>query len=176
MSGSIIFGIIFIFIGITLIAKVFFKVDFPVFKILFALFFVYIGFKILFGSFSSIKSSGDGSNAIFSETVINGNIEDGGEYNAIFGKIKLDLRDIELQSGVTKISINSVFGGAEIILDKNTPLKIKSDVVFGEIRLPEGKSGGFGTSGYKSPDYEKEDKQLYLELNAVFGGIEVRSY
>ena len=176
MSGSIIVGIIFIFIGISFIAKVFFKIDFPVFKILIALFFIYLGFKMLFGSFGSVHIGSGSNNAIFSETVINGNIDDGGEYNAIFGKVRVDLRDIQLQPGITKIQVNAVFGGAEVLLDKNTPVKIKSDVVFGGVNLPDGKSGGFGTSGFKSPEYDSGEKQLYIEANAVFGGVEIHRY
>jgi predicted membrane protein len=176
MSGSIILGIIFIIIGISFIAKVFFKVDFPVFKILLALFFIYLGFRILFGSFGAVKINHGSNNAVFSESTIRGEIQDGGEYNAIFGKVTVDLREIELKEGITKIHVNAVFGGAEILMDKNTPIKIKSDVVFGGINLPDGKSGGFGTSGYISPGAEDSTNVIHLEANAVFGGIDVRRY
>ena len=174
MSGSIILGIIFIFIGISFIAKVFFKIDFPVFKILVALFFLYLGFKILFGSFGVSNFRNDGHNAVFSETRVKGNVTDGAEYNAVFGKVMVDLRNVELTEPETEIEINAVFGGAEVLIDPDMPIKIKSDVAFGGIDFPDGKSGGFGSSGYTSPKYDKESKVLYLRLNAVFGGIKVR--
>ena len=174
MSGSIILGIIFIFIGISFIAKVFFKIDLPVFKILVALFFLYLGFKILFGSFGVTSFKHNGHNAVFSETRVAGDVYNGAEYNAVFGKVMVDLRDVKLTEPETEIEINAVFGGAEVLLNPDTPVKIKSDVAFGGIDLPDGKSGGFGSSGYTSPKYDKDTNVLYLRLNAVFGGIKVR--
>ncbi len=174
MSGSIILGIIFIFIGISFIAKVFFKIDLPVFKILVALFFLYLGFKMLFGSFGESSFKHDSHNAVFSETRVNGHVADGDEYNAVFGKVMVDLRNIELTEPETEIEVNAVFGGAEVLINSNTPIKIKTDVAFGGIDLPDGKSGGFGSSGYTTPKYEEGSNVLYLKLNAVFGGIKVR--
>lgn len=176
MSGSIIIGIVFIFIGISFIAKVFFKIDFPVFKILVALFFLYIGFKILFGSFGISSFKSNGNNAVFSEMNVEATATDGSEYNAVFGKVVIDLRNIKLTEPKTRIEVNAVFGGAEILINSETPLRIQSDVAFGGIDLPEGGSGGFGSSGYTSPAYDKDSNYVYLELSAVFGGIKIRQY
>ncbi len=176
MSVSLILGIIFIFIGISFIAKVFFKIDFPVFKILVALFFIYIGLKILFGSFNVFNFRSGGNTAVFSEVNYSGEIEDNSEYSAVFGKVNLDLRNVVLTEPETTIKINAVFGAAEVFLPPDLPVKIKSDVVFGGAHLPDGNSGGFGSAKYKSEDFDIAAHQLYIEANAVFGGIQVHQY
>lgn len=176
MSISLIIGIFFIFLGISFILKVIFKIDFPVFKILIALFFIYLGFKILFGSFNVFHIRSDSSSAVFSELNYSGEIEDGGEYSAVFGKVNLDLRNVVLTEPETFIKVNAVFGGSEIFLPSGLPVKIKSDVVFGGVQLPDRNSGGFGSARYKSDNYDSSANRLIIEANAVFGGIQVHQY
>jgi hypothetical protein len=177
MSGSLIIGIIFILLGIYFILKVIFKIDFPVGRILVALFFLYLGIKILFGSSHVFHfRGGDGNSAVFSELNYSGEIEDGGEYSAVFGKVNLDLRNVVLTQPETYIKVNAVFGGSEIFLPPGMPVKIKSDVVFGGIQLPDGNSGGFGSAKYKSETYDSAATRLYIEANAVFGGVQVHQY
>lgn len=176
MGITIIGGIFFLLIGASLIAKVIFKVDIPVVKIFIALFFLYLGFKMLFGDLGIFRSHGDSNSAIFSESNIVGNVTDNSEYNAIFGKVRLDLRDVELSELETRITVNAVFGGAEILISSELPIKIKSDVVFGGARLPDGDSGGFGTSKYTSDNYIQSENHLYLDINAVFGGVHIIRY
>lgn len=176
MSASLIIGIIFLLIGISFILKVIFKIDFPVFKILVAFFFIYIGLRILFGSFHTFHFKGDSNSAIFSELNYSGEIEDNSEFNAVFGKVTIDLRNVLLSEPETFIKVNVVFGGAEIFLPSDLPVKIKSDVVFGGVQLPDGKSGGFGSAKYRSDNFDEAPNRLFIEINAIFGGTEVHKY
>lgn len=177
MSGSLIVGIIFILLGIYFILKVIFKIDFPVGRVLLALFFIYLGIKILFGSAHVFHfKGGDGNSAVFSELNYSGQIVDGGEYSAVFGKVNLDLRNVVLTEPETAIKVNAVFGGTEIFLRPGLPVRIKSDVVFGGVQLPDGNSGGFGSAKYKSETYDTSANRLYIDVNAVFGGVQVHQY
>jgi len=176
MGVGIFFGIIIILVGISILIKVIFKIDFPIFKILFGLFLIYLGAKFIFGSFgfSNFRSSGD--DAIFNEVTIDGKINEKREYNAVFGKATIDLRDIELTEKVTKIEVNAVFGGCVIRLNEQTPVKINADAIFGGVDLPEGGAGGFGSSNYESDNFDEARNYLVIQASAVFGGIEINRY
>ncbi len=58
----------------------------------------------------------------------------------------------------------------------SNPGTIKSDVVFGGAQLPDGNSGGFGTAKYKSENYDMSENRLLIEVNAVFGGVQIHQY
>jgi predicted membrane protein len=173
MGMTMIWGILFLFIGAALIAKVVFKIDIPIFKVILALFFIFIGIRILVGNFGGCTTRINTSNAIFSESEVYGDVSHNSEYNAVFGKVKVDLRKLELKEHETRVTVNAVFGGAEVWIPKDMPVRIKTDVAFGGTKLPEGNAGGFGTSRYESKNYSKDSTHLYLDLNAVFGGIDV---
>ena len=176
MSVSLIIGLIFIFIGISFILKVIFNINFPVGRVLVALLFIYIGFRVLFGSSHVFHIRSDANSAVFSELNYSGELEDGTEFSAVFGKVNLDLRDVILTGPETRIKVNAVFGGAEIFLPPDLPVRVKSDVVFGGVQLPDGNSGGFGSAKYKSDNYEGAPNRLFIEINTVFGGAEVHQY
>lgn len=91
----------------------------------------------------------------------------------MFGKAVIDLRGIERKEKITRVKINAVFGGAEVILDKNTPVRIKADVVFGGVQTPENVAGGFGSASYQSPDFDENKNCLFIDASSVFGGIEI---
>jgi len=168
-------GIIFLVVGVALILKVIFKLDIPVFRLIIAVVFIYFGLRILFGdSFSFNKTVVQENSAVFGESYYDSTDQPGkNEYNAVFGKLNLDLRNQEFTAKETHIVINAVFGGAEIRLPANIPVKIKSDVVFGGAKLPDGNSGGFGSYRYKSDDFDENTKHIFIEIHAVFGGVDI---
>ncbi|MCX6258170.1 MAG: LiaF-related protein [Bacteroidia bacterium] len=173
---NLFWGIILILLGIILVVKVVFRVDIPVFKILLAFFFLYLGIRILVGSSLNVHFKDGHHDAVFSESNFSGTTIDRRDYNAVFGKVKLDLRNLVLTEKETRVEVNAVFGGAEIILNKETPVRIKASAVFGGARLPDGNAGGFGTTYYESDSLKKADKYLFIDINAVFGGVEVFTY
>ena len=176
-SGStMIWGIIFLFIGAALIAKVVFRIDIPVFKTLVALFFIYLGLRMLFGHMGILNHSSMGGNAVFSESKIAVEQVDNQEYSAVFGKLVLDLRGIDLSNDDKQLQVNAVFGGAEVLINKDTPVRIKSDVVFGGVQSPDGDSGGFGSRKFESENYDSSSYRLNLNVNAVFGGVQIIRY
>lgn len=173
MTSGLIWGIIIIFIGLSIIIKVVFNVNFPILKILIGLFFIYLGLKIIFdipnlGSFGK-----SGNNVMFGERRINHLSGNNNNFNVMFGKTTLDLRDIELKYRVTKVELNTIFGGSEIILNKNTPVKIKLDAAFGGANLPDRNIGGFGTSIYTSDNLNENENYLYIKGSVIFGGLDI---
>lgn len=67
MSAGLFWGILFILIGISIVIRVIFNVDFPLFKFLFAFLFIWIGIRIMLGTnVLSTHSEGE-HNVIFGE-------------------------------------------------------------------------------------------------------------
>lgn len=174
MGSSLFWGVLLIIIGLSLVIKIVFNIDFPVFKIIIAFIFIYIGLKIILGhNFKPFHEHKSDNEVIFGESSFN-NIEHGKEYNVIFSKGNFDLRNIPLQeSGPTKVKITTVFGGARIIIDKNKPIRIKADAVFSGVQMPNGNSTAFGTTLYSSDSLDLSKPYLEVKADAVFGGIEV---
>jgi hypothetical protein len=175
MGLGLLIGVLIIFFGLGIIIDVVFHVNIPVGKILFGLFLIYIGLKIILGgSFPSpITVHGHPGDTLFNERTFHGPSSDSKEYNAIFGKAMVDLRGIELKEKVTRIKVAVIFGGAEVILDKNIPVRIKAEAVFGGVKLPENVTGGFGSASYQSQNFEEDINYLLIEASSVFGGIEI---
>lgn len=173
MSAGLFWGLILMLIGIGLVIKVIFNVDFPIFKFIVAFFLIFLGIKLLVGNFNVFHFKSDGNDVAFSERTFYGLPDDGNEYNVIFGKAVIDLRDVEINNGRQIIDVKVVFGGAEIWLPKGTPVKVKAEVVFGGTELPDGNAGGFGSSVWTSENYDENSNYLYIRTNAVFGGIEI---
>lgn len=80
--------------------------------------------------------------------------------NAIFGAVKLDLREAKLEKE-TVIGAWAIFGGIEILVPKDCIVKVKGTPIFG------------GISNERKNE-EDAKKTIYIEGYAVFGGIEIK--
>ncbi|MEA4851079.1 MAG: DUF5668 domain-containing protein [Paludibacter sp.] len=87
----------------------------------------------------------------------------GGELNAVFGGITLDLRKTNLAEGETILEINAVFGGVTIIVPPEWLVETHLDAVF----------GGFEDKRFKL-DAIDSSKKLVIVGACVFGGGELR--
>jgi len=174
MGLGLLIGVFIILVGLGIIINVVFHVHIPIFKILVGLFLIYIGLRIIFGNWLPSPCahwrSGD---AVFNNRTYHGLSSNSNEYNAVFGKAVVDLRGIELKEKITRIKVTAVFGGAEVILDKNMPVRIKAEAVFGGVHLPEDVAGAFGSASYQSKNFDENKNYLLIEGSSVFGGIEI---
>jgi cell wall-active antibiotic response 4TMS protein YvqF len=173
MGTGIIWGILLVLVGFGLIIKVVFNVDFPLFKIIFALFIIYLGLKLLFGSFNiDFNFRGNANDVIFAESVFF-DIDDREEYNIVFGKGVFDLRDYNLLPGKNKLKVNTLFAGTKIILPKDISVRIKAESVFGNSSLPDGSNTGFGSTYYTSENFDESKDHLVIYTDVVFGGVDI---
>lgn len=176
MGAGLFWGLILILIGIGIVIRVVFNIDFPVIKFLVAFFFIFIGIKILVGNFDFRRGNMNENTTIFGESKVVGIEGDHKEYNVIFGSSVIDLRDIDLSEGSKEIEINTVFGGTVLKIDDKTPVKIKAEAVFGNAELPNGNTATFGTNRYESESFSKDSSYLYVKVDVVFGSLKVKSY
>jgi len=93
------------------------------------------------------------------------------EYNVIFGSGEIDLRNIEELNGKLSKEVNIIFGSGRIYLPKDIPVIVKVETIFGESKLPDGKTDFFGDYLYKNEGATNSSDALYLEVNVVFGSV-----
>jgi predicted membrane protein len=175
MDSGLFWGLLLIILGLSLILKVVFHIDFPVVKILVAFFFIYLGIKILFGNFGVSMFKTGPHDVAFGEGNFKEIIQPAKEYHVVFGKGNFDFRNIHLpDSGYVEVKISTVFGGTEILLNSNTPVRVKADAAFAGTQLPNGNSAVFGTVNYESENFDEFKPYLFLKTEAVFGGVDIR--
>ena len=162
-----------VLIGLTLIIRFVFNINFPVIKVLFALFFIYIGLRILFGSFGMFRFETGPNDVIFNEKEYS-RPEHNKEYNVVFGKGNFDFTNVDLSQGNVNVKIGTVFGAAEIRIDRDMPVKIVADAVFAGAELPDGNTAVCGSSSYQSESFDPDSNYLKIKLDVVFGGVQIR--
>lgn len=167
--SSFFWGAVIILIGLSIILNAVFNIKIPVFSIIIALIFIYLGLKILFGSFG-IKTSKN--TVVFSSSDLKSSNKNE-EYNIIFGRGTIDLTDIDLEEKQLFYEINVVFGKADVLIDPNIPLIIKVSSVFAGAHLPDGNVAAIGNNSYISPAYVKGEKFISIEMDAVFGELNI---
>jgi hypothetical protein len=174
MNWSIFFGILLILFGLSLILKVIFNVDIPLARIVVALFLIYLGVRLFIGKdFGLISHHGDQNTIVFGQRTFH-HIEDDMEYNVIFGKGIIDLRDVHpADSQEISIRLNTIFGSSDVLYGDSIPLKVRATSAFAGTRLPDGRTESFGTFEIKtgSPGI---NPPVRIETNTVFGGTVFR--
>jgi len=176
MGPALFWGLLLVILGLSLIFRIIFNVDFPLLKVVFSFILIFIGIKMLFGSFGrDWHIHGSDKDVIFSERNINdpGNHND---FNVIFGKGVFDFRDYDLGNSRKKVRVSTVFGATVVKIDKEMPVRIRVESAFAGAELPNGNSAVFGSTSYESQAFNPDRPYLDLKLEVVFGGVEVREY
>ena len=173
---SMVWGIVIIVVGLCVLLGAIFGINIPILKILFGLFLLYMGIKVLMGAFSfqftAEKRSSD-HEAVFSEGKFQyPNSKDSKEYVTVFGRSELDLSGAEDLNSKTLESV-TVFGESVIYVKKGQALRIESNTVIGQSEMPGKNISAFGKFQYQSPGLAPTDAALTLEVTAVFGAVRV---
>jgi len=91
----------------------------------------------------------------------------GGQLQALFGGIEIDMRDADMAGTETVLHANALFGGIEIRVPETWFVATRGQGVF----------GGYNDSTRYNPpvDPDKPKKTLVVVGMAVFGGVEIRN-
>jgi predicted membrane protein len=157
LSGSIIFPIIIILLGILIIAR---RRDHNISS----------RYNVFHGS------KGDNLNAdrideisIFGggEKIINSDNFQGGNVTSIFGGSEIDLTNCKLAPGENVIDVIAIFGGNTFIVPKDWNIRTDVFPMF----------GGFSNKIFRDPNLVVDkDKVLLIKGIVLFGGGEIKSY
>lgn len=177
--SNMFWGVFFVILGVLMLVNYVLGLHLPVFRILFAVFIIYLGIKILFGSFGfETRKITTDYQAVFSKSKFTypsqDNKESSNDYQTVFGNSELDLTAIDLTKGTEKIGIDNVFGKTKLLLKKGTPFKVESSVVFGQISLPDKQMSSLGDWSYQSENFSKDLSYLLIQADVVFGKLEIQ--
>ena len=175
MSASLFWGIMLILIGLSFIIKLVFNIDFSIFRVIVAFFLIYLGVKLFIGKdFSLFPDKEKDTQVIFSEKTIK-TVENGKEYNVMFGGAKFDLREMQIPDSLTyRIKINTIFGGSQVLINPEMPFRINSNTVFAGTKMPDGNTSAFGSLNYENDSAKHARPHLIIETNTVFGGMHLK--
>ncbi|MCD6329618.1 MAG: hypothetical protein J7M10_04580 [Candidatus Cloacimonetes bacterium] len=169
LFSSFFWGAVIILFGLSIILNAVFNIKIPVFSIIIALIFIYIGLKILFGSFG-IKASKN--TVVFSSSDLK-SANKNEEYNIIFGRGSIDLSEVELDDEHLNYEVNVIFGKGDVLIDPNKPVIVKVSSVFSSAHLPDGNVAAIGNNSYVSPGYVKGKKYISVNTDVVFGELNI---
>lgn len=171
-------GFLILALGILILLENIYGLDLPIWGIFWSVVIIAIGLSLLLPSedhdrwWQEHRKSGQSGDVIFDE----GKIEADGnkrDYNIIFGKGTVDLTKIKLGEKNKVFEINAVFGGGEVLIDENIPMKIKATGAFGGTRLPDGNTAAFGDRYYTTKAYDQDKPAAVVHINSVFGGLDI---
>ena len=178
---SMFWSLFFIALGIMLFLQHSFNVNLPILRVCFGLFLIYLGARVIFGSFGieingrGVKSISTSTEFVFSSgdfKLNDGNIVNK-NFSTVFGNSQLDLTDMSKLTNDDVIKIDNVFGKTKIKTASDVELSVKSNVAFGSIKVRGQKLGSFGDIDYKTPNFNSGLKKLNLQIDSVFGEVEV---
>lgn len=168
--SGLFWGLLIILIGVSIIINVTFNIKLPLFRIIAALIFIFIGLSILFKGFGPNKSN----DVIFNKSEL-AYQSDNKEYNVIFGKGNIDLSSLKEVPENTTLEINCIFGEGDVILNTDIPVKLKIDSAFASAQAPDGNSITFGNYTYKTESFDTNKPYLKIKANVVFGALNFRA-
>ena len=169
LFGGMFWGTLLIILGGLLFLNGVFHIHIPIGEILFALFFVYLGLRILLGRRHRHYWNqwwGEDRHADFTRP--------GDRHDTVFGRSDIDLTGMQLKE-TTHVEVNTVFGASFVRVDPGIPTKVLARAAFGSVRLPSGNAEAFGEYVWKSPGLDESKPYLALHAAAVFGSIRIEA-
>ena len=175
-------AVLFIAVGVILLIQTVFKIDLPVMRILFGVFLIYMGAKIIFGSFGhgmsyfKVNKISSDTESIFTQNEMKAKDQSGQvnkKFSTVFGSSTLDLRGLTGEELNQEIKIDSAFGRTQVKTDSTTPIKAHIDTGFAAVNIRGQKIGSFGEMDYQSPNYSADKPALKLDIDAAFGEVVV---
>ncbi|MGI6161647.1 MAG: hypothetical protein ACOYJD_06415 [Christensenellales bacterium] len=152
--------VIIILIGVALLLKTIFKLDFSIFRIIIGVAIIWAGISVLSGGIAARKTQ------TFTP-------EDAGkprQWDVVFASQRIDLSQWKPEDGSANVEINVVFGSAQVFVPRDEPLLIDGSSAFGAVRTPDGQTVAFGELNMK----DGESPALYIKANCVFGELNIR--
>jgi hypothetical protein len=171
LSSGVFWGLILILIGISIIVRIVFNVDIPIFRLVIGLLLVYFGFQVIFGGSYRSRRRIDTQRG---ERSYRGyNIQQGNnQYNIVFSRGRVDLTDKTDLSTDQFVEVNVVFGSAVVLIDPEIPTQIEVNTVFGSASLPGRKLAMIGQERYRVGADRADGSILYIEVSSVFANVE----
>ncbi len=166
VTASVVSGIILLILGFVLLLSNILGIKINFFRLFPGVVLVILGIVILFGQF------GGHHEVILDRKKIDIN-ESLGEKNIIFAEGIIDLNDLPKLESTEKIKINVIFGSGRLILNPEIPSVVHASSVFANLELPQHSVSFIGSTEYRLGDIQPNQPFLDIEINVIFGQLEV---
>jgi hypothetical protein len=170
LNRNSIIGVILLLLGFSFVLKLLFGIDLPVFRIAFALGFIYMGIRLVRGSSAGGVFSSRGHDAVaFGEADYEILEEDADEhtFSILFGKGSVDLSaSSPAVETDPEIEINAVCSACFVYYNPTRPIRITAHSFLADAHLPDGSSTAMGTVHYRSPGLPPDGRCLRVRVNA----------
>jgi len=167
-SSAVFWGVIVLLIGVSIILKAAFNVSFPFVRILIGIFFIWLGFKVMFG----IRFTNSSYSIAFSNGTLKHDAKHD-DYSVTFGNATFDFTDVVITDKDQRAKVSTIFGNGTVIVSSLTPVEFEMSTAFGQVQSPGNSANGFGKSRWTSPGGDLSKPHLVIEGNAVFGKLEL---
>lgn len=164
-------GIIFLLIGISFIAKRIIYIN--VFHFIVPLAFIYWGVnRIPRRRERNFRLESGKSNVIFNSAEIVASPHQN-KYDVIFSNAVIDLTTLPVPLDYRHIKIDTVFSRSLIKINPDVPAIIKVSSVFSSAHMPNGSMISFGDYTYATRSYREGLPHLYIKADVVFGHTDI---
>jgi hypothetical protein len=173
-------GVIIILSALFLIITGILKANFPFFRIVMAAFIIYVGIRLIGGSYTS-KNTIDGADketTVFAyHSVFSSSIESGEKFNVIFGKQIIDLHDIDPPPPKNiELEINAVFSRQKIRISPSQNIRIDLSSAISLTEFPNGNSIALGEYIYNPAHYDPDSNSINIKVNAAFSSLTIEQF
>lgn len=179
---SMFWGIALVTIGLILLIQSIFKIDLPIFRILIGVGIVYLGVKMVFGSFgieirgAKLEKVATATSVIFTDADLKSKSDDkvNRDFQTVFGNSRLDLSSLSENELAEKIEVSTVFGKTQIVTPENLPLLVETNTAFGSVNVRGDKTSAIGNGVFRTQGFHSDKPYLKIEANSVFGEVEIQ--
>jgi predicted membrane protein len=173
MNWAILFGLMIVLVGTSIILNAVFHIDVPLVRTALALFLVFLGARMLLDAWKPHRAEDTDATAVMRESRFEPiRLPDGDfKYDLVFSRGILDLTRLPPPDRDVTVTVNAVFGHATIYVDPAIPYDVAGSAAFGQAKMPNRSSVAFGDTRF-APGADGAAK-MHLKVNAVFGGCEV---
>jgi hypothetical protein len=168
---GVFWGIALIGLGVWFLVRRYVPVHIPVIRIVVALFFVYLGVRVLVNG----PVVRDRNTVVFSDSSIQYAPAGGRAYNVIFSNSSVDLSDVQVSGSTVRTEVNVVFGSGTLRINPSSPVRVQMSSAFGTVDAPSGRSVAFGDSVYTTDSYREGAPALEIHATAVFGRLVIQN-
>jgi len=171
---GVFWGIALIALGAWFLVRQYVPVHIPVFRIIVALFFVYLGVRVLVHG-PVIRDRDHNNTVVFSDSTIPYSPDNGRDYNVIFSNGTIDLSGVQVTSTSVRTEVNVVFGAGTLRINRAAPVRVRMSSAFGTVEAPSGRSVAFGDAVYTTDSYREGAPALEIRATSVFGRLAIQN-
>jgi hypothetical protein len=172
--GTFLVGLLVMIIGASIAVDLLFDAGMPVLKGSLAVLLVVLGVRLVTHASWTPRGTNVHQTTAGEQTFrLSGRLDDNPEYDVVLGKAVVDLTGVSPPDHDVTVTVEALFGAAEVRVDPAVPYDVEGSAAFGEVRTPDQAHTALGRVRYRPPGLLPETPRLHLKVNAAFGSLVV---